>query len=563
MNCTLYYGLGWVCIFAGLFFLMQFLFNTKHRPNLLYSLSTILIGYYFIEMSAYFSVVPFMLNRAIAKACLQASVIGFVLFYRAYFNCKPLKWLNIAALIVPSAFLAAFVAARSNITSVDAVFTVSLLPIIVCILYILFLVLKQVIKGSRDAVILLCGVIVGVGFAGYDAAYKIIGTEPFAWLQGIGIFGINMSIFISLAVRSVKTARELEAYTAQIEVKTAELSNYVGHIDQAAGSMTRMSAGIDTNVELVSKVTERMSSISLEIGAVQEKQEISVKKANHTLSRLLESQAELGRGIESQAEAVKNAAQTMNSFFGNVNGITESTKAASDFTIRLEALAKEGTKAMATMNDVIESIRKSSANIGSTVDAVDDFAERTNLLAMNAAIEAAHVGSAGRGFAVIANEIKTLAGASSERAKSIRNSMGEIVARVNQGVAGNAAVNESLQTIGSATADTSTRIRNIYSGVAELREAGESILAAMGGLEESAADIKREAEVQSQGSESIRSDMAEIVTSAGTMRQTVEKVNRVNGELVATVLSLSDSSKDGSRIIGDLNRLLEKKAKNP
>jgi methyl-accepting chemotaxis protein len=211
---------------------------------------------------------------------------------------------------------------------------------------------------------------------------------------------------------------------------------------------------------------------------------------------------------------------------------------------------------------VIESIRKSSANIGSTVDAVDDFAERTNLLAMNAAIEAAHVGSAGRGFAVIANEIKTLAGASSERAKSIRNSMGEIVARVNQGVAGNAVVNESLQTIGSATADTSTRIQNIYSGVAELREAGESILAAMGGLEESAADIKREAEVQGLGSESIRSDMAEIVTSAGAMRQTVEKVNRVNGELVATVLSLSDASKDGSRIIGGLNDLLEKKAKS-
>jgi methyl-accepting chemotaxis protein len=96
-------------------------------------------------------------------------------------------------------------------------------------------------------------------------------------------------------------------------------------------------------------------------------------------------------------------------------------------------MTESGEKAASALVGGRERVSSASLGIGEVVEAVNDFAERTNLLAMNAAIEASHSGQAGRGFSVIAGEVKKLAGARSERAGRIKEIIAEISARAAEG----------------------------------------------------------------------------------------------------------------------------------
>ncbi|OHD78327.1 MAG: hypothetical protein A3J97_17210 [Spirochaetes bacterium RIFOXYC1_FULL_54_7] len=83
---------------------------------------------------------------------------------------------------------------------------------------------------------ILIGVILGVGFGTHDVVYSVIGQKPFAWLQGIGFFCLNLSLFVSLTQRSSWLYKDLERYSAEAGDKTRQLSAYLEQIGRTATS---------------------------------------------------------------------------------------------------------------------------------------------------------------------------------------------------------------------------------------------------------------------------------------------------------------------------------------
>ena len=202
------------------------------------------------------------------------------------------------------------------------------------------------------------------------------------------------------------------------------------------------------------------------------------------------SSEEIATGSSDQA----NSTLTMNQLFKELSTAIESVALrageAAELSHQTERIAQEGSKVvnesiagMNTVNEQMARLETDSNKIGDIIEVIDDIAEQTNLLALNAAIEAARAGEQGRGFAVVADEVRKLAERSGEATKQItdiikgmQNNTGLSVAAVLNAVEKTSKIKESFDHIVKMVNDSSTKVIEIVAASEEQSAQSKEVL---------------------------------------------------------------------------------------
>jgi methyl-accepting chemotaxis protein len=243
--------------------------------------------------------------------------------------------------------------------------------------------------------------------------------------------------------------------------------------------------------------------------------------------------------IENQSEAVAQSSSGISEMSASIESVSRVTDRRLETANDLLVVTRRGGDKVGEVNAEIADISKSVSDIGAAIKLINGIAAQTSLLSMNAAIEAAHAGAYGQGFAVVAEEIRHLAESSAGNAKQVTAVLKQIISKISRALEASNESRESLDRIGTGVTELVQAFNDIAGSTRELAEGGKEILEASESLMGVTKEIRSGSVEMSHGTERIDAAHGEIARLSAISNDSMGEIARRAGEMDADIAAIA------------------------
>ena len=288
----------------------------------------------------------------------------------------------------------------------------------------------------------------------------------------------------------VKRRDEISLLIESVNRFIAKFRSIMTTVKQSEEELEGAGSTLSSEISSTTSTIEQMSnSISIVNNQVQQQTE-NVESSASAIAEITRNIDSLENMIQGQAASVVQASAAVEEMIGNINSVDRSVvKMSSEFN-SLETDTKNGIEMNSTVNSLIQRIADQSSSMVDANSIIQNIAEQTNLLAMNAAIEAAHAGDAGKGFSVVADEIRKLAETSAEQSNKIGIELNNIQAGIKQVVDASLESEKSFQAVSTKIIFTGELVSQIKGAMEEQQSGSQQIMEALQAMNNSTSKIK-------------------------------------------------------------------------
>ena len=224
----------------------------------------------------------------------------------------------------------------------------------------------------------------------------------------------------------------------------------------------------------------------------------------------------------------------------------------------LERLIKEGAENVKACSDVIKQVEEKSLVLADANNTIKSISSQTNLLAMNAAIEAAHAGEAGKGFAVVADEIRKLAENSGKQSKAIKQELTQITKVIGDVVNNSALQVHGFENIMQKVSSTDVLVDQINMAMKEQHTASEQVLISLRNIKDSSLKVQETSKQMAQGVEAVGSATQNLSHIADTVSGSMEEMQSGAKEINSSAQDVSNMANTTRESISTMSEIISK-----
>jgi methyl-accepting chemotaxis protein len=345
----------------------------------------------------------------------------------------------------------------------------------------------------------------------------------------------------------------------EIGLLSDSYDNFVGKLAVIVDTVKKASTGLEVSIKDLSasavnssaslnQISSNLKSMKLQI----ENQGSCVTNSEEEVQEILFLIGSMENTIEAQNQAIANSSSAIEEMMGNINSVSSTMEHLHDNFSKLKDVTQIGKDKLQSFAEKVMMISEQSANLMETNNTIASISSQTNLLAMNAAIEAAHAGISGSGFSVVADEIRKLAEQSAKQSHETSTKLKDIKRIIEELVRASAETESSFSSILDGITDVDTLETEVNQAMVEQNTGSQHILAAIDGLKSVSTQVTEKSAEMSKKAGSVQETMKQLLNISEEIQNSAGEISTGTENINQEINTVADKSRESITHIDSL-----------